>query len=60
MAVNFAISIVLDTAVVTSDEVRNDLLRRILEACKASGQTTTTTFADWITGGTPDVLITLS
>ena len=60
MAVNFAISIVLDTAVVTSDEVRNDLLRRVLEACKASGQTTTTAMGTWVTGGTPTVKITLT
>jgi len=60
MAVNFAICVVLDTAVVTSDEVRNDLIRRILEACKASGQTTSTAFGTWVTGGTPTVKITLT
>ena len=60
MAVNYAISVVLDTAVVTSDEVRNDLLRRILEACKATGQTTATTHGTWVTGGTPTVLVTLT
>jgi len=60
MAVNWAVSVVLDTAVVTSDKVRSDLVRRILEACKASGQTTTTTFAPWVTGGTPNVLVTLT
>ena len=60
MAVNFAISVVLDTAVVTSDEVRNDLVRRVLEACKATGQTTTTVFGTWASGGTPTVKITLT
>jgi len=60
MAVNFAICVALDTAVVTSDEVRNDLLKRILEACKASGQTTTTAFGTWAAGGTPTVKITLT
>lgn len=60
MAVNYAISVVLDTAVVTSDEVRNDLLRRILEACKATGQTTTTAYAAYSLSGNPTVKITLT
>ena len=60
MAVNWAISVVLDTAVVTSDEARNDLVRKIMEACKATGQTTTTAFGTWASGGTPTVKITLT
>lgn len=60
MAVNYSISIKLDTAVVTSDEVRNDLLRKVLEACKASGKTTTTAFGTYASGGTPTVTITLT
>jgi len=60
MAVNYSITVELDTAVVTSDEVRNDLLRRIMEACKASGETTTTAFGTYASGGTPTVKITLT
>jgi len=60
MSVDYAIAVVLDLAVVTSDEVRNDLLRRILEACKATGQTTTTAYAAFTMTGNPTVKITLT
>ena len=60
MSVDYAIAVVLDLAVVTSDEVRNDLLRRIMEACKATGKTTTTAYAAFTMTGNPTVKITLT
>jgi len=60
MSVDFAVCVVLDKAVVTSDEVRNDLVRRVLEACKATGRTTTTAYAAYSLSGNPTVKVTLT
>lgn len=59
MASDYGVYVEIDSTV--SDEVKNDLLRRILEACKASGETTATTFAaTFSAGGTPNVKVVVS
>ena len=59
MASDYGIYIEVDSTV--ADATKNDLLRRILEACKASGETTATTFAaTFSSGGTPNVKVVVS
>lgn len=59
MASNFGVYVEVDDTV--ADEIKNDLTRRILEACKATGETTVTTFAaTFISGGTPNVKVVVS
>lgn len=59
MASDYGVYVEVDSTV--ADEVKNDLLRRILEACKATGETTTTTFtASFTSGGTPNVKVVVS
>jgi len=59
MASDFGVYVEVDDTV--SDETKNDLLRRIMEACAATGETTATTYkATFASGGTPNVLIVVS
>lgn len=59
MSSDYGIYVEVDSSV--ADEVKNDLLRRILEACKATGETTATTFAaTFSSGGTPNVKVVVS
>jgi len=59
MASDFGVYVEVDSTV--SDETKNDLLRRIIDACKATGETTTTTFAaTFSSGGTPNVKVVVS
>lgn len=58
--VDWHVQIEMDTAVVTTDLVRLELIQKMLSIAKESGLTTTTTTAAWVTGGTADVLITLT
>ena len=59
MASNFGVYVEVDSTV--ADETKNDLLRRILEACKATGETSTTTHAaTFAAGGTPNVKVVLT
>ena len=59
MASDYGVYIEVDSTV--SDEVKNDLLRRILEACRSTGETTTTTHAaTFAAGGTPNVKIVIT
>ena len=59
MASDYGVYVEVDSTV--ADAIKNDLLRRILEACKASGETTTTTFAaTFSAGGSPNVKVVVS
>ena len=59
MASDYGVYIEVDSTV--ADAVKNDLLRRVLEACKATGETTATTFAaTFSSGGTPNVKVVVS
>ena len=59
MASDYGVYVEVDSTV--ADAVKNDLLRKILEACKATGETTTTTFAaTFASGGTPNVKVVVS
>ena len=59
MSSDFGVYVEVDSEV--SDEAKNDLTRRILEACKATGETTATTFAaTFSSGGTPNVKVVVS
>jgi len=59
MASDYGIYVEVDSTV--ADEIKNDLLRRVMEACKATGETTTTTFAaTFSSGGTPNVKVVVS
>lgn len=59
MASDYGVYVEVDSTV--SDETKNDLLRKILDACKATGGTTATTFAaTFSSGGTPNVKVVVS
>jgi len=59
MSSDFGVYVEVDSTV--ADEVNNDLTRRILEACKATGETTATTFAaTFSSGGTANVKVVVS
>ena len=59
MASDYGVYVEVDSTV--ADAVKNDLLRRIMEACKATGETTATTFAaTFSSGGTPNVLVVIT
>ncbi len=59
MASDYGVYVEIDSTV--SDEKKNDLLRKVLEACKATGETTATTFAaSFSAGGTPNVKVVVT
>jgi len=59
MASDYGIYLEVDSTV--ADATKGDLLRRVLEACKATGETTATTFnATFVTGGTPNVKVVIT
>lgn len=57
MAVNWAVSIVLDTAVVNSDE-QERIIREMLKIVRNNTKTVAT--ATWSAGGTPNILATVT
>jgi len=58
--VDWHVQVEMDTAVVTLDVVRLELIQKMLGIAKETGLTTTTTLAAWVTGGTADALVTLT
>jgi len=58
--VDWHVQVEMDTAVVTTDLVRLELIQKMLAIAKETGLTTTTTLEAWVTGGTADALVTLT
>lgn len=58
--VDWHVQVEMDTAVVTTDKVRVELIKKMLSIALETGLTTTTTLAAWVTGGTPEVLVLLT
>ena len=57
MAVNWAVSIVLDTAVVDANE-QERIIREILKITRNNTKAVVTN--TWSTGGTPNILVTVT
>ncbi len=58
--VDWHVQVEMDTAVVTTDAVRIELIQKMLSAARETGLATTTTLAAWVTCGTPDILVLLT